>query len=221
MGLGKQKVAFWKRSKMNRILISLFLVLGFSISGKTQISSNDGLYYNRGGRQVWIVGTDGQKTLRGLLYKVSRDSVYYVETHFKTITPQTSSLELKRLHYSQIDTLVTLKNKPGAKGAVAGGLVGFAAGIAIRAATYDPDPITQVVVILTGGEGPYYFGAGLLGAGVGVAAGAGIGSIAKKKWIIKGQESNYQNIILELDKRAYWNRFNRPKTGYNTNPKHL
>jgi len=216
--MDKQKLAFWKGNKMNRYLISFILMLNFNISGKTQTRSSDGLYFNRGGRQVWIVDTDGQKTSRGLLYKVSKDSIYYVETSLKTITPQTSSLAPKRLHFSQIDTLVTLKNKPGAKGAVAGGLVGFAAGIAIRAATYDPDPITQVVVILTGGEGPYYFGAGLLGAAVGVAAGDVIGSIAKKKWIINGQESNYQNIILELDKRAYWNRFNRPKTGYNTNP---
>lgn len=206
---------------MKVFLFSIFLIIGLNLPGISQITVQDGLYFNKGGRQIWIVGTDGGKAARGLLFKVSKDSVFFIETKLKTLTPQTSGFELKRLHYSQIDTLVTLKNKPGAKGAVAGGLIGFAAGIAFRAATYDPDPITQVVVILTGGEGPYYFGAGLLGAAVGVAAGAGIGSIAKKKWIIKGKESNYQNVILELDKRAYWNRFNRPKTGYNTNPSQL
>lgn len=203
---------------MKAILISILLIFGYLTQAKAQLVIKDGLYFNKAGRQVWIVETNGQKHQRALLYKVSKDSLFFVESNLKTLAAHYSDLEIKSLHYSDLDTLVTQKNRPGAKGAVIGGVIGFAAGMAIRAATYDPDPITQVVVILTGGEGPYYFGAGLLGAAVGVAAGAGIGSIAKKKWIINGQESNYQNIILELDKRAYWNRFIRPKTGYNTNP---
>lgn len=196
---------------MKSMFISFLFLFGLIQAAVSQEKVREGLYFNKGGRQVWIVGMDGNKTSRALLIKVSKDSVFYAETMLKTISAQTSGLEIKRLHFSQIDTLVTIKNKPGAKGAVAGGIIGFAAGIVIRAATYDPDPISQFVVGITGGEGTYYFGAGLLGATAGVAVGAGIGSIAKKKWIIKGQNSNYEKYILDLDKRAYWNRSSRPK----------
>lgn len=196
---------------MKSMFFSCLFLFGLIGQVESQVEVREGLYFNKGGRQIWIVEMDGNKSSRGLLIKVSKDSVFYAETMLKTISAETSGLKIRSLHFSQIDTLTTLKNKPGAKGAVAGGLIGFAAGIAIRAATYDPDPITQFVVGITGGEGPYYFSAGLLGAAAGVGLGAGIGTIAKKKWIIKGQNSNYEKYILDLDKRAYWNRSARPK----------
>lgn len=196
---------------MKSMLFSFLFLFGLIQEVVSQEKVREGLYFNKGGRQVWIVGMDGNKTSRALLIKVSKDSVFYAETILKTIAAQSSGLEIKRLHYSEIDTMVTLKNKPGARGSVTGGIIGFAAGIAIRAVTYDPDPITQFAVGITGGEGPYYFGAGLLGATVGVAAGAGIGTISKKKWVLNGKQSNYEQNILELDKRAYWNRSSRPK----------
>jgi hypothetical protein len=203
-----------KQKKLIFCCLILFLVLNQQV--KSQVEIRDGLYFNLLGRQVWIVKTDGNKTSRGLLYRVSKDSVYYVETPLKTLTSEIDHLEIKSLHHTQIDTMVTLKNKPVAKGAVAGVLIGFAAGIAIRAATYDPDPITQFTVGVTGGEGVFFIGAGLLGATAGVATGAGIGLIAKKKWVIGGLESNFRKVILELDKRAYWNRSYTPRHNYNS-----
>lgn len=196
---------------MKAIGLSFLFLFGFCLQCNSQVEVRERLYFNKGGRQVWIIGTEGQKTTRALLYKVSKDSVFYIETLLKTLAVNTPSHELKRIHFSQIDTLVTMKNNPGAKGAIAGSLIGFAAGVIIRAATYDPDPITQFAVGITGGEAPYYFGAGLLGAATGAAVGAGIGQIAKKKWVIGGQEANFQKALLDLDKRAYWNRTNRPK----------
>lgn len=194
---------------------SVFFCFGFLFGLIGQVDAQEmareGLYFNKGGRQVWIVEMDGKKTSRGLLIKVSNDSVFYAETTLKTISAETSRLKIKSLHFSQIDTLITRKNRPVAKGAVAGALIGFVSGIIIRGVIYEPDPITQFLVTYTGGETTYSFVAGLLGATAGVAVGAGIGSLAKKKWIIKGQYSNYEKYILDLDKRAYWNRFNRPK----------
>lgn len=195
---------------MKAIFISMMLLFGLNHQVKSQEEVRDGLYFNKGGRQVWIIGRGGIKSNRALLIKVSKDSVFYAETMLKTLNAETTGLKIKSLHYSEIDTLITLKNKPGAKGAVAGGLIGFVAGIVIRAATYDPDPVDQFLVAITGGEAVHSFSAGLLGATAGVAVGAGIGSIAKKKWIIHGQQSNFDENILDLDKRAYWNRSNRP-----------
>jgi hypothetical protein len=200
---------------MKAILISLSLIFGVLSTVKGQVVIKDGLYFNKAGRQVRIVETNGQKHQRALLYKVSKDSLYYVETNLKTLSAHYPDLEIKSLHYSDIDTLVTQKNKPGAKGAVIGGVIGFAAGMAIRAATYDPDPITKFVVAISGGESTHYFMSGLLGASAGVAIGAGIGVIAKKKWIIGGSKENFEKVILLLDERAYWNRASRPRPSPN------
>ncbi|MDP2039949.1 MAG: hypothetical protein Q8S14_00630 [Algoriphagus sp.] len=200
---------------MKAIIISTLFILGFLTQAKAQLVIKDGLYFNKAGRQVWIVETNGKKHQRALLYKVSKDSLFFVESNLKTLSPQYADLEIKSLHYSDIDTLVTQKNRPGAKGAVIGGVIGFAAGMAIRAATYDPDPITKVVVILTGGESAHYFMSGLLGASAGVAIGAGIGAIAKKKWVIGGNKENFEKALLLLDERAYWNKSSRPRPSPN------
>ncbi|WP_139352674.1 hypothetical protein [Algoriphagus sp. A40] len=194
---------------MKTLLFNLIFLLILFSKGFAQAEVGGGLFFNKAGRQVWITGTDGQKTSRGLLLKVSQDSVYFTETRLKSITAQTTGLEIKRLHYSQIESLVTIRNRPVGKGAAVGSLIGFVSGMLIHAATFESeaDPVSQIYAE-SGGDSALFIGSGFFGATAGVAVGAGVGALSKKKWIIKGLESNFKEALPDLDKRAYWNRSN-------------
>ena len=53
--------------------------------------------------------------------------------------------------------------------------------------------------------------ADLFGAIVWAGGGAAVATVAKKKWKISGDKNKFDDVILDLDKRAYWNRSTKPK----------
>lgn len=199
---------------MKAITLSFLLFL-FQISDlRAQVEIKDGLYFNKSGRQVWITTMDGDKTQRALLFKVSKDSVFFVFTGIKTLQPKQEDFEIKSLHYNQIKSIITLRNSSGKQGALIGGLLGVPIGLALNAAADNSVENTPVfgVLFADGYNQPSMVTASVLfGAGIGAGSGALIGKGAKKSWQIEGSKLQYEEFILELDKRAFWNRANRPR----------
>lgn len=199
---------------MKLAFICFITFLIFIPEGIAQVIINDGLYFNRAGRQVWVTKVEDDQLDRALLWKVSKDSVFILPTSEKTITLNNSSPQPIRFHYSELERLITLKNKPGITGMWSGALIGFISGVIINSATYPEVESTWVIL----DEGDLGLLSGLLGAVVGAGGGAAVASFAKKNWEINGNKNKYDDIILDLDKRAYWNRSTRPKSGTIPNP---
>lgn len=199
---------------MKAITLSFLFFLFHALGLRAQVEIKDGLYFNKSGRQVWITTMDGSKTPRALLYKVSKDSVFYVLTGVKTIQPQQEDLEIESLHYMDIKSLITLRNSPGRQGALVGGLFGVPIGLALNAAadnTVENTPVFGVVFADAYNQPSMVMASVLFGAGIGAGSGALIGKGAKKSWQIEGSKLNYEEFILELDQRAFWNRASRPR----------
>jgi len=167
---------------MKIAFLSILIFMIFFPEGKAQVVVIDGLYFNPSGRQIWVTKIEGEKLDRALLWKVSRDSVFIEPTSKKTILPDDSFPELIRFHYSEIENLTTLKNRPGITGLWSGAIVGFITGVIINSVTYQE----TTWQILDKGETDLL--AGLFGAVVGAGGGAAVGAVAKKNWIISGDK---------------------------------
>ncbi len=186
---------------------SILIFMIFFLEGNAQVVISDGLYFNPAGRQVWVTKIRGEKIDRALLWKVSKDSIFILPSARKTVTPYYSLPEPLRFHYSEIERITTLKNRPGITGLWLGAFTGFITGIIINSATYPEVESTWVIL----DKGDMDIVLGLIGAVVGAGGGIAVATVAKKNWEITGSKNKYDNVILDLDKRAYWNRSTRPK----------
>lgn len=192
---------------MKSIIISIALFLIILPKGMSQVVISGGLYFNPAGRQVWVTKIGGEKIDRALLWKVSKDSIFILPTAKKTVTPEDSLLEQIRFHYTEIDKLTTKKNRPGITGLWSGVIIGSISGVIINIATYQD--VESSLVTLDKSDTNVI--SGFLGAVVGAVGGVAVAAVAKKNWEISGNKNKYDDIILDLDKRAYWNQSTRPK----------
>ncbi|GMQ29814.1 hypothetical protein [Algoriphagus confluentis] len=194
---------------MKKTIGLLIGMLIWVITAFSQVLVKDGLYFNPAGRQVWIMDMQGKEYPRALLYKVSKDSLFLVETMSKKMTSKSVPTEIKRIHYSQVKSLVTLRKSPGKQGALVGGIIGIPLGIAINAATsnsVESAPVVGPVFSEMIDQPSSVMVSILFGAGVGAGLGALVGGMAKKNWELDGSFEKFQAIILDLDKRAFWSR---------------
>lgn len=200
---------------MKSTIISIALFLIILPTGISQTVIREGLYFNPAGRQVWVSKIGGEKLDRALLWKVSKDSIFIIESSSKTISP-TDSFPPKpeRIYFGEIESLTTLKNRPGITGLWLGAIAGFVTGVIINSATYQEVESTWQIL----DEGETSLLSGLFGALAGAGGGAAIASVAKKKWEINGNKNKYDDIIFQLDKRSYLNRSTRPKKTGDSNP---
>ncbi|GAB2490830.1 hypothetical protein [Algoriphagus taiwanensis] len=194
---------------MKKTIGLLIGMLIWVITASSQVLVRDGLYFNPAGRQVWIMDMQGKEYPRALLYKVSKDSLFFVETMSKKMTSESVPTEIKSIHYSQVKSLVTLRNSPGKQGALVGGILGIPLGIGINALadqTVESTPVLGSWFVDAYDQPSMVFGSFVLGAGIGAGVGALLGGLAKRKWEIDGFYERYQEAILDLDKRAFWSR---------------
>ncbi|GMQ24244.1 hypothetical protein Aoki45_09260 [Algoriphagus sp. oki45] len=194
---------------MKKTIGLLIGMLIWAITAFSQVLVKDGLYFNPAGRQVWIMDMQGKEYPRALLYKVSKDSLFFVETLTKKLTSESIPTEIKSIHYSHVKSLVTLRNSPGKQGALIGGILGVPMGIAMNAATsnsVESAPIVGPVFSEMIDQPSSVMVSIIFGAGVGAGLGALVGGMAKKNWEMDGSFEKYQAILLDLDKRAFWSR---------------
>ena len=197
---------------MKAILSSFLVLIVFFPSLHAQVEIKDGLYFNKSGRQVWITDMQGRDYPRSLLCRVSKDSIFFIETNQKTLKSTDQIQEVLGIHYSQIQTLTTIKNSPGKNGAIIGGTLGIPLGIAFNAAadkSVESTPGVGTLFADAYDQPSMVFGSILLGSGIGAGTGALIGKGAKKSWKIEGSKINFDKFLLDLDRRAYWNRSSR------------
>ncbi len=209
---------------MKSILFNFALLLTLANQTFAQVEIKDGLYFNKAGRQVWIVKTNGAKLERGLLWKVDKDSVFVVITNQKKVTQANISFKVEGIAIEEIDEIKTNQTTPGKRGLFTGMTLGFIGGLvgASVVPMEDPPPKTYSIPSLLIFGPPltytYYpepdrnvFGTAMFGMIAGGFAGTVIGLSSNKKFEINGSQKKYEEVILELDKRAYWNRSSRPK----------
>lgn len=203
------------------ILFTLLLWIGYVQSGGAYAQA---VQFNPKGNQIWIQKIDGKETPRGLLWRVTGDSVFIAETDLKTLKVPVEGLKLTGLHFSEIERIKIQSMRAGQKGMLTGALIGLGVGMGVGfGTTENPDPVTMTRLspdfclfgVCIPGE-RYQFtedpprNAGaviakiLIGVGVGALVGGVIADSSFKKYQIQGSESEFQKSLTELDKRAFW-----------------
>mgnify|MGYP006181808453 CR=1 FL=1 len=216
------------------ISLTFLLLIWHVQTGKVHAQD---VQFNAKGSQVWIKKKDGKETPRGLLWRVTEDSVIVAETELKSIKAPVQGLKLTGIHYSEIERIKIQPMKAGQKGMLLGALVGLGVGVGVGfGTTENPDPITTtrrspdicLLIFCIPGEDYQYTedpprNAGaviakiLIGVGVGALVGGVIADSSFKKFQIQGSESEFQKSFSELDKKAFWTR--QPKITSYQSPK--
>lgn len=208
---------------MKKCLLSCIVVFGYLGIVHGQIEP-DPLLFNKNGSLVWIDLTNGASLGKGLLWKVSGDSIHFVEFSNFSKDIQYYDPPILKVHYSEIAYLRTVPRKAIKKGMLIGGTVGMAVGLGVGLGTTEnPEPKT-VAVHSSGGcllifcippsthyiveDEPKDAATVLIKTfaftAVGVLAGALLGNSKAVKSRVDGSQEVFYAMAKELESQAFW-----------------
>jgi len=203
------------------LIISALIFLENQTFGQ---AANESARYNKRGSLVSISLTNGAELGKGLLWKVSEDTLEFVNQDLKNKNHYLENVPSIKLHYSEIKELETTPRAAIKKGMLAGAVIGLASGLAVgMATTENPDPYTRTE---TTSEICFLFicvppstyevevdeprDAGtviiktLVLTGLGTLIGGILGNSASIEESIMGSKEKYQALVPELKKQAFW-----------------
>lgn len=175
--------------------------------------------YNKNGSLVWISLNNNVLLGKGLLWKVSGDTLEFVNLEDKS--KYYKEVQVLKIHYSEIKELKTTPRAAIKKGMLTGAAIGFAAGLVVGIATTEnPDPYTKSQTtpgscFLCFPQGTQYVlvneprDAGLILLKtlaltvVGTIVGTVKGNSAAIQGKIEGSKEKYQALVPELKKQAF------------------
>lgn len=206
---------------MKKFTLVTFILIYFGHSVYAQ-ESIDNQSYNKNGSMVWISLTNGAFLGKGLLWKVSMDSLEFISQEFKN--QNLNRVPILKIHYSEIKVLKTTPRAAIKKGMLTGALIGFASGMSFgMATTENPDPYTKTEMTSGGcllfvcippstytvevDEPRDALTVIIKTLGI-TALGTVVGLVIGNKYSIEGEidgsREKYQALVPELKKQAFW-----------------
>ncbi len=123
------------------LIVSVLIFLENQTFGQAE---NGSPRYNKRGSLVSISLSNGAELGKGLLWKVSEDTLEFVNQDYKNKNHYLENVPSIKLHYSEIKELETTPRAAIKKGMLAGAVIGLASGLAVgMATTENPDPYTR------------------------------------------------------------------------------
>lgn len=208
---------------MKKISLLLLLLIICESHLLAQDEARD-LRYNKKGSWVWVSLTNGAVLGKGLLWKVTEDTLEFASLEYKNKNHNLEEVPTLKLHYSEIKELKTTPRAEIKKGMLAGAAIGFASGLAAGIATTEnPDPYTktetspefcllffcvpastyEVEVDEPRDAGTVVIKTLIL-TGVGTLVGGILGNSASIEEITEGSKEKYLSLVPELQKQAFW-----------------
>lgn len=202
------------------LIISVLVCLEYQTFAQ---KGNEAFQYNKMGSLVWISLNNGAVLGKGLLWKVSEDTLEFVNLYYKNKNPNLVKVTSLKLHYSEIKELKTTPRVAIKKGMLTGAAIGLVSGLAVgMATTENPAPYTvtktspEFCFILCFPASTYNVevddprDAGiviiktLIMTGVGTMVGGILGNSAAIKETTEGSKEKYQALVPDLMKQAFW-----------------
>lgn len=207
---------------MKKNLVFLLFFLGISFFGLAQ-ESEKRYRYEKKGSLVWISLMNGAVLGKGLLWKVSEDSLEFVNLEYKNRSHYLPTIPTLKLHYSEILELKTTPRGAIKKGLISGAAIGLVSGLAVGfATTENPDPYTVQrtsnglcfilcipgstydMVIDESRDAGVVMVKTLVMTGLGALIGGIMGDKNSIEEKIEGSREKYLALVPELEKQAYW-----------------
>ncbi|MBC6368587.1 hypothetical protein [Algoriphagus sp. AK58] len=208
---------------MKVYLIPFLMLILFTVHSYGQEKSEP-VRYNKNGSLIWISLTNGAVLGKGLLWKVSEDTLEFANLEYKNRHHYLENIETLKLHYSEIKELKTTPRAAIKKGMWTGAALGLASGLAVGlTTTKDPEPVTyqqssQGICLLFICTGPSTYtmvedepkDAGivilktLVFTGIGALVGGILGNSAAVEEQLDGSKEKYLALVPELKSQAYW-----------------
>lgn len=210
-----KKIQLHQQSILFSIVLPFLLAITFSAS--SQIETTTDTTKTKVPSRAIINTMNGGK-IKGWLYKIDTGNVYLLPARTKALQPLNYKVpDVNDASYNvealQINTIVLKKRNEGLKGA----WIGFGAGAVIGAIigfSSGDDPVSPLSgnafndifvsirnsFAMSAGEKAAVIG--ITGGAIGALIGGITGALLKKKFIIGGKKTIYQNSFEELNKRA-------------------
>jgi hypothetical protein len=200
----------------------IILVLVCLVTHVTAQNETEPIRYNKNGSFVSVHLTNGAFLAKGLLWKVTEDTLEFVNPEYRKQFYK--KVPVIKIHYSELSELKTTPRGAIKKGMLAGAAIGFASGLAVGIGTTEnPEPYTKTV---TSGGGcflifcipestsvvevdePRDAGTVILKTLFLTSLGTFIGGILGNSAAIEektfGSKEKYQALVPELKKQAFW-----------------
>lgn len=206
---------------MKKIGIIILVLIFHEIQAFAQAAS-ESHRYNKNGSVVWISLNNGAVLGKGLLWKVTSDTLEFVSPGEKS--KYYKEVPVLKIHYSDIKELKTTPRAAIKKGMLTGAAIGFATGLVVGLATTEnPDPYTikettpELCFLIFCSPAKTYdvtideprdagtvIAKTLILTITGTIVGIIKGSSEAIEGKIEGSQEKYQALVPELKKQAFW-----------------
>lgn len=206
---------------MKKLFWIILVIFLFETLAHSQVL-NENHQYNKKGSYVWVSLMNGAVLGKGLLWKVSEDTLEFVNQEYKNkYLPEVPVL---KIHYSEIKELKTTPRAAINKGMFTGAAIGFSLGLATGIATTEnPDPYTKTEIspefcllyicvpastYTVEVDEPRDAGTVIIKTlamtAIGAVVGLAIGNKGSIQENLDGSREKYQALVPKLKNQAFW-----------------